>query len=85
MGLGAQQNVESSETRDQTHVPCTGRQIINHWTTRKVHAVFLKGRENLKLGSLAGLKGQLCAFQAFRSALDPLEVVGQGARSGGQG
>ena len=22
--------------RDQTHVPCFGRQILNHWTTRKV-------------------------------------------------
>ena len=28
--------VESSWTRDQTHVPCIGRQILNHWTTRKV-------------------------------------------------
>ena len=24
-----------SWTRDQTHVPCIGRQIPNHWTTRK--------------------------------------------------
>ena len=23
-------------TRDQTHVPCIGRQILNHWTTREV-------------------------------------------------
>ena len=27
--------MESSQTRDQTSVPCTGRQILNHWTTRK--------------------------------------------------
>ena len=26
----------SSRTRDQTHVPCIGRQILNHWTTREV-------------------------------------------------
>ena len=26
----------SSLTRDQTHVPCIGRQILNHWTTREV-------------------------------------------------
>ena len=26
----------SSLTRDQTHVPCIGRQIPNHWTTREV-------------------------------------------------
>ena len=23
-------------TRDQTHVPCIGRQILNHWSTREV-------------------------------------------------
>jgi len=28
--------VGSSWTRDGTSVPCTGRQIINHWTTREV-------------------------------------------------
>ena len=26
----------SSQTRDQTHVPCIGRQIPNRWTTREV-------------------------------------------------
>ena len=26
----------SSLTRDQTHVPCTRRQILNHWNTREV-------------------------------------------------
>ena len=26
----------SSWTRYQTHVPCIGRQILNHWTTREV-------------------------------------------------
>ena len=26
----------SSRTRDRTHVPCIGRQILNHWTTRKI-------------------------------------------------
>ena len=25
----------SSSTRDQTHVPCIGRRILNCWTTRK--------------------------------------------------
>ena len=27
-----------SETRDQTHVPCIGRQVLNHCATRKVPA-----------------------------------------------
>ena len=26
----------SSPNRDQTHIPCIGRQILNHWTTREV-------------------------------------------------
>ena len=26
----------SSEIRDQIHIPCIGRWILNHWTTRKV-------------------------------------------------
>ena len=34
-GLGAPQHVGSSQTRDWTHVPCIGRWILNHWTTRE--------------------------------------------------
>ena len=33
MGLVAPRYVGSSQTRDQTHVPCIGRQILNYWTT----------------------------------------------------
>ena len=29
----------SSQTRDQTRVPCIGRQILNHWTIREVPLV----------------------------------------------
>ena len=36
MGLVALQNVESSWSRDQTCVPCSGRQILNHQTTMEV-------------------------------------------------
>ena len=36
MGLVAPRHVKSFWTRDQTHVPCTGRQILNHWTTREI-------------------------------------------------
>ena len=32
----ARGHVESSQTRDQTHVPCIGRWILNHWTAREV-------------------------------------------------
>ena len=36
MGLVTSRLVESSRTRDQTCVPCIGRWILNHLTTRKV-------------------------------------------------
>ena len=42
LGLTALQHVESSQTRDGTHVPCIGRQILSHWTTREVWSTFLK-------------------------------------------
>ena len=29
-------HVGSSRTRDRTHIPHTGRQILHHWTTREV-------------------------------------------------
>ena len=32
----AELHVVFSQTKDQTHVPCIGRQIINHWITREV-------------------------------------------------
>ena len=41
MGLDALQRVESSWTRDQTPVPCIGRWILYHWTTREVLHVIL--------------------------------------------
>lgn len=30
--------MESSRTRDQTYVPCIGKQILNCWTTREAHS-----------------------------------------------
>ena len=33
-GLVALQHVGSSWTRVRTHVPCTGRRILNHWAPR---------------------------------------------------
>ena len=35
-GLVAPWHVGSSWTRDGTHVPCIGRRILIHWTTREV-------------------------------------------------
>ena len=44
MGLVALKHVESSQTRDQTHVSCIGRWILNHGTTREVRGRFLSIR-----------------------------------------
>ena len=43
MGLVAPWHVGSSQTRDHTHVPCIGRQILNHWTTREAQKGQFKG------------------------------------------
>ena len=43
MGLVALWHVESSQTRDQTHAPCIGRRILNHWTPRDAHREDFKG------------------------------------------
>ena len=32
----APQHVESFQIRDRTYVPDTGRQTLNHWTTREI-------------------------------------------------
>ena len=40
-GFVAPWHVGSSQTRDRTHVPCLGRWILNHWTTREVLHIFL--------------------------------------------
>ena len=49
-GLAALQRVESSRTKDQTHVPCIGRWILNHWTSREVLLSIFK--ENITLMAL---------------------------------
>ena len=42
MGLVAQWHVESSQTKDPACVPCIGRWVLNHWTTRKVQNVYFQ-------------------------------------------
>ena len=51
MGLVAPGHVESFWTRDQTHVPCIVRWILNHWISRKVphhHYLIIKPLSNYK-------------------------------------
>ena len=40
-GLVALRHVGSSQTRARTHVPCLGRRILNHCTTRESHHLYL--------------------------------------------
>ena len=37
LGLVLPRHVESSQTRDPSHVPCIGRQFLNHCTTREIY------------------------------------------------
>ena len=49
-GLVAPRHVGSSQTRAWTHVPCIGRQILNHCATREAHKHMFKwyhGRTSL--------------------------------------
>ena len=41
-GLVVPQHVESSQTRDQTCVPCIGRQILILCTTREIPVIYFK-------------------------------------------
>ena len=51
--------VESSWTRDQTCVPCIGRGILKHCTTREVPIQYLEGRAQRILDALdVGCEGK---------------------------
>ena len=51
-GLVIPRHVGSSQTRARTHVPCIGRQILNHCATREALEVFLY---NLGTSPLSGI------------------------------
>ena len=52
MDLAALRHVESSQTRDQTRVPSTGRQVLNHWTTREIQIKALDALKMVKAHSV---------------------------------
>ena len=56
-GLIAPGHVESSQIRDRTCVPCIGRWMLNHWTTREVPYIF-------KFQLISFLKVKVTAFIA---------------------
>ena len=47
----------SSSTRDWTHIPHTGRQILNHWTTREVPSLLSPSQTFLSLLSHLSVNG----------------------------
>ena len=47
-GLAVPKHVESSCTTDQTHVPCIGSQILNHWTSGKAPALTLDAHKLIR-------------------------------------
>ena len=58
----------SSLTRDQTHSPCTGRQNLNHWTTREVPI-------DVSLQSSLGISRTSFALPKFRLKKRNMEMV----------
>ena len=42
LGLAAPQRAQSSQTRDQTRVPCIGRWSLIHWTAREVPSLYFQ-------------------------------------------
>ena len=67
-GLVAPGHVESSQTRNGTYVPCTGRRILIHRTTREV----------LERVLLTQVFYALHTFEGFNS----LSTLGEGAQKG---
>ena len=63
----------SSPPMDQTHVPCIGRRILNHWTTREVPA-HIFSLNNYHASILASLK-LLCKHQFHWQLHITLSVV----------
>ena len=53
MGLIAPQHVGSSWTKDRTCVPCIGRRILNHWTTREALSPIFKSQVPHRVGALS--------------------------------
>ena len=59
--------MESSQTRDPTHVPCFGRWILNYCTTREILEQFLK----LATYSMRQVHAKL--LQLFPTLCDPMD------------
>ena len=67
-GLVAPRYVGSSQTRARTHVPCTGRQILNHRTTREAPELSFNWLQPLPF---ADHSGSLGPYGGLEGARDP--------------
>ena len=61
----ASKHVESSWTRDQTHVPHIGRQTLNHWTTREVQDLSLQTSPSPPKCLSTPTSALLCSWNTF--------------------
>ena len=59
MGPTAPRHVGSSQTRARTRVPCIGRRILNHCTTREAPCVTFEPSEWQLQGWAVGLRSEL--------------------------
>lgn len=64
-------HVESSQTRDQTWVPCIRRWILSHWTTSDVQEHFLKYHVSVLFSFISSDRNPGCHFAIFRTSQSP--------------
>ena len=65
-GLVAPRHVGSSQIRDRTHVPCIGRRILNHCTSREVLSLFSDLSDgNRESRGLIGWSGEVISVRVL--------------------
>ena len=61
-GLAAPQHMESPWSRDQTHVPCIGRQILIHWSTKEFQFCLMNAQVFLNFTDLVAFQVNVVNF-----------------------
>ena len=64
--------INNSSIRDRTHVPCVGRWILNHWTTREVPENLFIFLMNLNIVSVLKIR----IYKVIMSSFFPLLLPG---------
>ena len=76
-GSIAPRHVRSSQTRGRTRVPCIGRRILNHWTTREVPIIFLNQCDWANVCSCSlGWRMEKEAFSCLYKKSITLQILG---------